>query len=154
MHAACFHAGIDEPSHAAASCAQTTRRDSGSSSHQGNSMFIRPALLTLLASVSVQSTAADVPHITSHRGNATSALSISPIFSQLVAFKMPLSFHVVNEHTSAHAYIREAVPNGETADQWTQMITVTGYKGIAASPDASPVDLAANNCGRLQEKLS
>lgn len=106
-------------------------------------MIVRSTLLMLLASVSFQATAQQVPHTTSHRDNATSALSISPIFSQLVAFKMPLSFHVVNEDTSAHAYIREAVPLGETADQWTQMITITGYKGIAEAPGLSPGNLAS-----------
>ena len=70
-----------------------------------------------------------------------SLLAISPIFSQLVAFKMPLAFHVVNEETSAHGYIREAVPTGETVDQWTQMITVTGYKGVAANPGPPPASL-------------
>lgn len=101
-------------------------------------MIIRFALLALLASTSLQVAAAELPHTTSHRENATSLLAISPIFSQLVAFKMPLTFHVVNEETSAHAYIREAVPQGETADQWTQMITVTGYKDVAANPGPPP----------------
>ncbi|MGH8156781.1 MAG: hypothetical protein ACREPQ_01555 [Rhodanobacter sp.] len=101
-------------------------------------MIIRSALLALLASSSLQVAAAEVPHTTAHRENATSLLAISPIFSQLVAFKMPLAFHVVNEETSAHAYIREAVPEGETANQWTQMITVTGYKDVAANPGPPP----------------
>jgi len=104
-------------------------------------MIIRSALLALLASASHQVAAAEVPHITSHPEKATSMLAISPIFSQLVAFKMPLTFHVVNEETTPHAYIREAVPHGETADRWTQMITVAGYKGVAADPGPPPAVL-------------
>lgn len=106
--------------------------------YQGRLMIIRFALLALLASNSAQLAAAEVPQTTSRLENATSLLAISPIFSQLVAFKMPLNFHTVNEQTSAHAYIREAVPQGETADRWTQMITVTGYKDIAALPGPPP----------------
>jgi hypothetical protein len=108
---------------------------------QGIAMIIRSALLAFLASASLQSAATEVPHTTSDRENATSLLAISPIFSQLVAFKMPLDFHVVNEQTSAHAYIREAVPTGETAEQWTRMITVTGYRDIAADPGPPPAAL-------------
>lgn len=104
-------------------------------------MIIRSALLALLASTSLQAASAEVPHTTSHRESATSLLTISPIFSQLVVFKMPLDFHVVNEETSAHAYIREAVPTGETAEQWTRMITVTGYKDVAANPGPPPAAL-------------
>ena len=104
-------------------------------------MILRAALLAFLASTSLQASAAEAPHTTSHLENATSLLVISPIFSQLVAFKMPLDFHVVNEQTSAHAYIREAVPTGETAGQWTRMITVTGYKDIAADPGPPPAVL-------------
>ena len=104
-------------------------------------MIIRSTLLALLAVASFQVAAAEVPHTTSHIEEATSLLAISPIFSQLVAFKMPLAFHVVNEETGAHSYIREAVPQGETAEQWTQMITVTGYKGVAADPGPPPAVL-------------
>jgi len=104
-------------------------------------MIIRSALLAMLALTSVPVAAAEVPHTTSQREQATSFLAISPIFSQLVAFKMPLAFHVVNEETGTHSYIREAVLRGETAEQWTQMITVTGYQGVAADPGPPPAAL-------------
>lgn len=104
-------------------------------------MILRTAFLALLASTTVQATAAELPHGSSHPDNPASALVISPIFSELVAFEMPLDFQVVNEQASPHAYIREAVPIGETAEQWTRMITVTGYKDIAADPGAPPAVL-------------
>lgn len=102
-------------------------------------MIMRPVLLALLASTSLPSVAAEVAQTTS--GDTTTTLVIAPIFSQLVAFNRPLAFHVVNEETSAHGYIREAVPQGETADHWTQMITVTGYKDVAANPGPPPAVL-------------
>lgn len=114
-------------------------------------MIIRSALLALLASTSLQAAAAEVPHTTSHPENATSMLAISPIFSQLVAFKMPLGFHVVNEETAPHSYTREAVPHGETANRWTQMITVTGYKGVAADPGPPPAVLINSIAGGFRK---
>jgi hypothetical protein len=63
---------------------------------------------------------------------------ISPIFGQLVTFSFPKGFKTVFENTNGGRYIREAVLDGETADQWSQMITVTGAKGLAANPNLSP----------------
>jgi len=62
---------------------------------------------------------------------------VSPIFSQLVAFSLPKGFKTVFEKTNGDRYIREAVLDGETADQWSQMITVTGAKGLAANPNVT-----------------
>jgi hypothetical protein len=59
--------------------------------------------------------------------------AISPIFSQLLRFSMPPGFVVVTENTGGSNYIREAVPNGESADRWTQMITVTGHKDAVSA---------------------
>jgi hypothetical protein len=63
---------------------------------------------------------------------------ISPIFGQLVMFSFPKGFKTVFENTNGGRYIREAVLDGETADQWSQMITVTSAKGLAANPNLSP----------------
>ena len=65
-------------------------------------------------------------------------VAVSPIYSQLLAHSLPSGFQVVYENDSGPEYIREAVPTGQTVQQWTQMITVTGAKGLAANPDATP----------------
>ncbi|MFT4122042.1 hypothetical protein [Bradyrhizobium sp.] len=67
---------------------------------------------------------------------------ISPIFGQLVSFAMPSNFVAVFETTKGSRYIREAVPRGETSERWTQMITVTGEKGLTSSPGVSPEKFA------------
>ena len=72
---------------------------------------------------------------------------ISPIFGQLVTFSMPSAFVVIGENTNGPSYIREAVLKGETASRWTQMITVTGAKGMVANPKASPEAFAASIAG-------
>ena len=63
---------------------------------------------------------------------------ISPIYDQLVTFSIPASFAVVAESNNGANYLREAVLKGETAKSWSQMITVTGAKGLVSSPGANP----------------
>lgn len=72
----------------------------------------------------------------------TSAMAVSPIFGQLVAFAQPLGFVVAFEQPTADRYIREAVLKGETTEDWSQMITVTGAKGLAADARMTPKALA------------
>lgn len=72
---------------------------------------------------------------------------VSSIFGQLVTFSMPSAFVVVGENTNGPSYIREAVLKGETANRWTQMITVTGAKGLVANPKITPEALAASIAG-------
>ncbi|WP_213769548.1 hypothetical protein [Bradyrhizobium sp. dw_78] len=67
---------------------------------------------------------------------------ISPIFDQLVAFSMPTNFVAAFENTRGTHYIREAVLKGETTEHWTQMITVTGEKGLSNTPAATPEKFA------------
>ena len=72
---------------------------------------------------------------------------ISPIFGQLVSFAMPSHFAAVFENTRDGHYIREAVLKGETPERWTQMITVTGEKGMTRTPGASPENFAGTIAG-------
>jgi len=72
----------------------------------------------------------------------TAYTAISPIFSQLVAFSQPSNFVAVYEDANAMQYMLEAVPKGETVEKWTQMITVTGAKDLAANTKAPPAAFA------------
>jgi hypothetical protein len=82
------------------------------------------------------------------QGPAPSAFTvISPIFGQLVAFSLPAGFMTVFENTNGPNYIREAVPKGETAKGWTQMITVSGVKGAAGNGKVSPEIFAGSMVG-------
>lgn len=76
-----------------------------------------------------------------------SLTAISPIFGQLVRFSMPSVFVVANEKANTTNYIREAVLKGETLTQWTQMITVTGFKGLVANPQITPESFAVSIAG-------
>src|ERR1700754_4910218 len=77
-------------------------------------------------------------------GMPPSLTVISPIYGQLVRFSMPSTFVLAFENTNGPSYIREAVLKGETAKAWTQMITVTGAKGVAGNPQATPESFAVS----------
>jgi hypothetical protein len=76
---------------------------------------------------------------------------ISPVFGQLVRFSMPTKFMTVSENTKEAFYIREAVLKGETINQWSQMITITGAKGLASAPNFSPQGLAGSIAGGFKK---
>jgi hypothetical protein len=63
---------------------------------------------------------------------------LSPIWSELVSFTTPSSFKIVTEQVKGNFYIREAVLRDESAERWTQMVTVTGVKGAASNPAFNP----------------
>lgn len=76
---------------------------------------------------------------------------ISPIFGQLVMFTLPSDFVTVFEQPTAGSYIREAVLKGETVDKWSQMITVTGAKGLAEKPGMAAQYFAAQLAAGFQK---
>jgi hypothetical protein len=93
------------------------------------------ALLVGLASaIAVPASAQDKTDIEALRKQGYSVRMISPIFSQLVMLSLPKGFTTVFENTSGSQYTREAVLDGESVERWSQMITVTGAKGLAANP--------------------
>src|ERR1700733_8058059 len=85
--------------------------------------------------------------IPAHAEDAPSFTVISPVFAQLVRFSMPSNFVVAHEDTKETFYIREAVLKGETVQQWTQMITVTGARALATAPNFSAQGLAGAIAG-------
>ena len=69
---------------------------------------------------------------------------ITPVFHQLLAFSSPANMVLhVSEHANDHFYLREAVRDVDTLNQWGQMITVTGDKG-AAQLQAQPAKILAD----------
>src|SRR5271165_3836910 len=93
------------------------------------------ALLVGLASgIAVPASAQDKTDIEALRKQGYSVRMISPIFGQLVMLSLPKGFTTVFEDTSGSQYTREAVLDGESVERWSQMITVTGAKGLASNP--------------------
>ncbi len=106
-------------------------------------------LTVLLALLCVTPSMADAEDAT--KSPAASPAVISPIFGQLVMFTLPSAFKTVFEQPKPDRYIREAVLKGETVDRWSQMITVTGAKGLAASPQMSAQYFAAQIAAGFQK---
>lgn len=77
---------------------------------------------------------------------------IAPIFSQLLLLSVPATFRPVFEHVgnAGSFYIAESVLAGESTAQWTQMITRTGAKDLAARIDISPQSFAMNLANRFK----
>jgi hypothetical protein len=87
--------------------------------------------IALLSGGSLAAEPAGEPHVS----------SISPVFHQLVVFSLPPEFKsqkATYEHDSGTFYIREHVPEGETVDKWSRMITLTGARDLASNPNATP----------------
>ena len=68
---------------------------------------------------------------------AQNATVIAPVFSQLITGPLPDGFAPVFENANATGYINEAVLKGETIETWTQLITLTGAKGLAVGDGAT-----------------
>jgi hypothetical protein len=78
---------------------------------------------------------------------------ITPVFAQLVMFSLPPEFgsqKPTYEKNSGSFYIREQVADGETRSKWTRMITLTGTRGLAANPAATPQALLARMTAGFQ----
>ncbi len=72
---------------------------------------------------------------------AEGTIIVSPIYSQLVALPTPANFVAGNEQERNGFYILELAPKGDTMDVWSQLITLSGVKGLAAF--VTPTELAS-----------
>jgi hypothetical protein len=66
----------------------------------------------------------------------------APIFGQVLMSAFPSGFVPAFEKTSGNHYTRDAVPPGETVERWTQMLTITGDKGLASNANVTPKKFA------------
>jgi hypothetical protein len=76
------------------------------------------------------------------RQQGYSVRTITPIFSQLVTFSLPKGFMPAFENAKGGQYIQESVLEGESTTKWSQMITITGAKGLASNPNLTPTRFA------------
>lgn len=70
--------------------------------------------------------------------------TVAPVFGQLLVVGVPPGFRELEERSSATEYRRQFVRQGESAQEWTQMVTITGSKALAHRPGATPASLAQN----------
>lgn len=62
---------------------------------------------------------------------AENSTIIAPVFAQLITGPLPDGFVAAFENATETGYINESVLVGETLENWTQLITLTGAKGLA-----------------------
>jgi hypothetical protein len=67
-----------------------------------------------------------------------SITTVTPVYSQLVMFSFPPGFKPAFAKDSGPNYVQEYVLEGESVEKWTQMVTLTGAKGLAANQAATP----------------
>lgn len=64
------------------------------------------------------------------------------VYDRVAAFSLPPDFIGAYENEEAGSYLLEFVPEGETVESWSEMITLSGAKGLATQLPA-PLDVAA-----------
>ena len=83
----------------------------------------------------------------------TRLTAISPVFHQLVMFSVPPEFKSTKatiERTTGAFYMREQVPEGESIDRWTRMISLTATRDLASNPSATPQAMLARMASGFQ----
>lgn len=77
---------------------------------------------------------------------------VMPVFSQIVAFSQPEGFGSIFSNTTATGYVHEFVPQGQSAQNWTQMVTLTGAKDAALNPEATPAAALQSMGARIRQR--
>jgi len=55
--------------------------------------------------------------------------AVTQVYGQIVTYTLPSGFVPAFENEQDGSYIQEAVPSGESLNNWTQLITLTGIRG-------------------------
>lgn len=113
--------------------------------------ILASAAILSLGTAGVSEAAANNKRSNGIKASSAGYAVISPIFSQLVSFTLPVGFTTVWEDGNKTNYLREAVPAGETVESWTQMVTVTGAKGLSGNPNVTPRSFASAIAGGFEK---
>ncbi|MCX7299523.1 MAG: hypothetical protein NTX73_03915 [Rhodobacterales bacterium] len=83
--------------------------------------------------------------------HAEGYIAIAPVFSQIVTMPVPDGFVAAYEDSNGDSYINEAIMEGDTLEQWRQMITLTGIRAMAeGEPDQVAFNFAKFLAGNYQ----
>lgn len=114
--------------------------------------FSRLVLLLALLAMSAghalaQSKVPAKSEVEAARQQGYSVKTITRIFDQLLMFSFPKGFKPAFEDAKGGQYIQESVLDGESVKKWSQMLTITGAKGLASNPNVSPQAFASKMAG-------
>ncbi|MFA6311310.1 MAG: hypothetical protein WCV99_00365 [Sterolibacterium sp.] len=114
-------------------------------------MIHKFGVLAVVSMLCLPALAEDVPlplnEVEVLRQQGYSVRTITPIFGQLVTFSFPKGFVAAFENAKGGQYIRESVLEGESVKKWSQMVTITGARGLASNPNVSPARFAGDMAG-------
>jgi hypothetical protein len=113
-------------------------------------MRVHALFLTILAGCIAAATAGE--SVVAPKDTGPPVPSVTPVFSQLVAFSIPREFTQALDEKSATAHLREFVLKGENADKWSQKITLTGTRGAATDTQSSSLTILQALAGRFQRR--
>ncbi len=105
-------------------------------------LFVLTILSTLCSLASAQAGAQQGGGADAVLPAGSKVRAVMPVFSQLLAFSYPKGFAPAFEEARNGNYIQESVLKGESVQSWSQMLTVTGAKGLASNPDQTPISFA------------
>lgn len=74
--------------------------------------------------------------------NAQEVTATARVYDRIAAFALPEGFLGAYENEEGGSYLLEFVPEGESVEGWSEMITLSGAKGLAVQMPA-PLDVAA-----------
>lgn len=101
----------------------------------------------LFSPVSAENKAPLLTDVEELKKQGDSVTVIAPIFGQLVMFSFPKGFVPAFENARDGQYIQESVLEGESVKKWSQMVTLTGAKGLASNPNLTPTRFAGGMAG-------
>jgi hypothetical protein len=113
----------------------------------------RALLLPLLVAFSAASSSlaqSQSPSLGDLAAQGHSVTAVTPVYSQLVMFSYPPGFKLAFAKDAGANYIQEYVLEGETVEKWSQMVTLTGAKGLAANQAVTPQRLVERIAGGFQ----
>lgn len=73
---------------------------------------------------------------------AAETRQVAPIWSRIVVWAVPDDFASAFASTRGGSYLQEFVPRGQSVQDWREMITVTGTRGLAEGRRDAARDLA------------
>ena len=82
----------------------------------------------------------------------TSEAAITPVYSQLFLYALPDEFHALGGGVVRKGrYVQQSVPAKETAQRWTQMITLTADEALAFSTRTYPQKMVEDFGARMKK---
>ena len=107
-------------------------------------------MATQLSAAEIGTESKDKKSIDELRAEGYRIITAKQIFGQILVFTPPSGFEETNGKTQGNQYLYEQALRGEKLENWTQLFTIIGNKGLALKP-IQPENYAAVMAGRYKE---